>query len=136
MNKYTSDVVVNDEHGLKIRLDESLTSGFVPGIYDYQVVNPEGLEEQGRLKVKPNLMISDSVESYWKKVINAIDERLAGKVSESAESITVGDKSIKYMSIDQLLKLRDFALKKLAEEDEELYNPNNEMKICYKWRVR
>jgi len=136
MNKYTSDAVISTDDGYKISLDASVTSGFIPGSYTYQVVNGEGLESQGKLKVKPNLLYTDSIESYWKKVLNAIDERLAGKTSDSAESITVGDKSIRYMSIDELLKLRAFALQKLAEEDEEVVNPNNEKRIIYKWRLR
>lgn len=82
--------------------------------------------------MKPSLLYADSIESYWKKVLVAIDERLAGKASESADSVTVGDKSIHYMSMDELLKLRDFALQRLAEEDEDVFSPNNEMKIRFR----
>lgn len=133
-NKYTSSDVISTEEGLKIVLDSSLTSGFVPRSYDYQVVNPNGLEQQGKLKVKPNLMYSDSVESYWKTVIRAIDDRLAGRASEAASSIAVGDKHISYMTLDELLKLREFASQRLAEEEEdEAASPNNEKTMKYNW---
>ena len=138
MNKYISDNIVNTDGGLKIKLESSITSGYVPGRYSYQVVNEDGLEKQGKLQVKPNLLFTDSVESYWKKVITAIDERLAGKSSEAASSIHVGDKAIAYMTIDELLKLRDFAVQRLSEEgeDENVSSPNNEKTILYRWRLR
>lgn len=134
MRKYSSDNVVQTDSGLKIELTNSLTSGFVPGSYTYQVVNEDGIEIQGHLRVKPNLLYADSVQSYWKTVLDAIDARLAGKASETADSVTVGDKSIKYLSIDELLKLRAFALQRLSEEDEEVFSPSNERRIPYIWR--
>ena len=131
-NKYTSDNVVSTDDGLKIRLDASVTSGFVPGKYDFQVFGADGLEKQGKLKVKPSLLYADSVESYWTMVIRAIDERLMGKTSEIAKSVTVGDKNIQYLSIDELLKLREFAKQRQAEE-EDISSPNDQKIISHYW---
>lgn len=131
LHKYTGDHLITTDQGLKIELPHTETSGFVPGIYTYQVINETGLEAQGKLKVKPNLLYADDIASYWKKVVDAIDKKLAGKADEIADSVTVGDKSIRYMSIDELLKLRNFALQRLSEEDEEAFSPINERRILY-----
>lgn len=136
-HKFSSDDIVQADDGLKIRLDSSLTSGFYPGPYTYQVVNPTGLEKQGKLKVKANLLYADDVASYWRQVLQAIDEKLKGRATDATNSVHVGDKSIAYMSLDELIKLRAFALQRLSEdEEEEVSSPNDEKDILYVWRLR
>lgn len=110
------------------------------GKYSYQLIADNALEDSGTIKIQANLLYSDDIDSYWRRVLKAVDDRIAGKaLDSSAESISVGDKSIRYLSMNELFKLRDFALQKIAEEDEEegdeaAESPNNEKKILFVWR--
>lgn len=110
------------------------------GRYNWQQLNSQGLEEKGEAVVQANLLYVDDASSYWKKVLKAIDERIAGKAIDPAKDVTVGDKRISYYTLDELLKLRDFVLQKIAEEDEdegiETASPNDEKRILFKWSLR
>lgn len=134
--KFSSDDVIDDGGRFKITLDASLTSGFIPGTYNYQVINDNGLEKQGKVKVTPNLMIVDDISSYWDKLLKAIDDTLAGRIENGANHVTVGDKSLAYYTPDQLLRLREWVVGQKAKEDGEGINPNDEHKILYTWRLR
>ena len=140
LNKYTSTNITGEEGAYQIGFNADETATFIPGKYSYQLITDNALEDSGTIKIKANLLYSEDIDSYWRKVLKAIDERLAGKALDgSAESITVGDKSLKYLSVSELLKLRDFVRGKIAEEDEEegadtTVNPNNEKKILFRWR--
>ena len=52
--------------------------------------------------------------------------------------MTVGDKRISYYRLDELLRLRDFILQKMAEEDsedgEKASSKADQKKILYTWR--
>lgn len=137
MNKQMSEHIISTDDGLAFELPSYATSGFVPGIYKYQVIAPNGsVASQGSLKVSPCLLYSNSLDSYWRTVLKAVEMKLAGKADDSVDSVTVGDKSLHYMSIDELMKLRDFALKKIAEEEDGAVSPNDARRIRYVWGLR
>lgn len=114
-------------------------TGFL-GKYSYQLLSDEGISEEGTIKVKANLLYSTDIDSYWRKALKAVEDRIAGKAIDPAQDISVGDKRISYLKIDELLKLRDFILGKIAEEEEEegteVDSPNNEKRIIFKWSSR
>lgn len=108
------------------------------GRYNYQIITDGKVDEEGIINIKANLLYSSTVDSYWKKALKAVEDRIAGKAIDPANDITVGDKKITYYSLNQLLELRDFIKQKIAEEDEEegieTSSPNNGKVMFYKWR--
>ena len=96
--------------------------------------------EKGDLYVLVNFAISDpnAYMSRWQSAIKQIDDILQGRASSASKSISVGDKSINYSSLDELLRLRDYFAQRLAEEQEELgeesYDKTSQKKILYVWR--
>ena len=140
INKHTSTNVIGEEGNYQIGFTADETKLFASGKYSYQLIADNALEDSGTIKIQANLLYSTDIDSYWRRVLKAVDDRIAGKaLDSSAESISVGDKSIRYLSMNELFKLRDFALQKIAEEDEEegdeaAESPNNEKKILFVWR--
>ena len=124
-----------------IEAEGDATKDWAPGKYNFQVLGATGILDKGQIKVLANLEYSDEVEGYWQKVLKAVEDTIAGKATAASQSVTIGDKSITSYSIDQLFKLRDFILKKIAEEEEEetgeqMVTPNDEHRIKYFWRAR
>ncbi len=78
-----------DEETQSLTASAEETKDWNPTRYDYQVIGLEGLVEEGVLKVKANLLYSSSTESYWKQVVKAIEEKLAGRASELAYHVSV-----------------------------------------------
>lgn len=116
-------IIVSDilEEGGEIFLTASAetTQSWNPTRYNYQIIGPEGLVEEGVLKVKANLLFTNTTDSYWAQVVKACEAKLAGRAEELAYHVSVGDKSITQLSIDECLKLLNFAKNKLAEEEAE-----------------
>ena len=133
--KFSSSDVIEDRGNYKIVLSSSLTSGFIPGTYDYQVINDGGLERQGKAKVLPNLMIVDDISSYWDKLLKAIDDTLAGRIEGGTNHVAVGDKSLNYYTPDELFRLREWVLAQ-KDKEEGKASPNNGMTILHEWRLR
>lgn len=116
-----------------------ITKDWNPTRYSYQIIDDTGLVEEGIFKVKANLLYSSTTESYWAQVVKACEAKLAGRAEELVFSISVGDKHINYLSIDETLKLLNFAKGKLLEEEaeeegKEPYDINNQRNIRYIWK--
>ena len=71
-------------------------TGFL-GVYNYQIISDCKIYEEGKMKIKANLLYSSDIESYWQKALRQVEERLAGKSIDPANEITVGDKKINYL---------------------------------------
>ena len=56
--------------------------------------------------------------------------------TSAQSSMSVGDKSIAYCSIDELYRLREYFKKKVAEEKNDPIVEGNQMKIKYVWSMR
>lgn len=103
-------------------------------------MDDNGIYEQGDFIVLINFALQDSASymSKWQAAIKQIDDILAGRASSASKSISVGDKSISYSSLEELLRLRDYFTQRLAEEQEMLgetaYAKTNEHKIKFNWR--
>ena len=72
---------------------------------------------------------------HWETILEAIEATLAGKATAAQASISVGDKSISYMSVSELMSLRSFAKEKIAEEKGK-FVAGNGAKILHKWVMR
>ena len=70
------------------------------------------------------------------KLLEAIEAQLAGKATSAQSSMSVGDKSISYCSIDELFRLREYFKKKVAEEKNDPIVEGNQMKIKHVWSMR
>lgn len=140
MNKIiVSDILTDADENIYLVASSEITKEWQPTRYSYQIIDDTGLVDSGKFIITPNLLYWGTSLSYWQTVVNQIEQKLAGKALDAAYSVTVDGKSINYMSVDELLKLLNFAKNKLAEEEaeeaEEIpVNPDSQRVIKYFWR--
>lgn len=134
LNKYIVNDVEQSDNKIYLKISSEVTKTWIPGTYDYQLISNNAIIESGQIKIIPNLLYSDSILPYWKKALKAIDERLAGKTLNPANDVSVGEKRISYYSLDDLLKLRDFVVSKVAEEEGKPTKDDQKI-IKYKWSL-
>lgn len=89
------------------------------GDYFLQFLGSGG--EAGRIDVEvlPNYSLEDEPEpnsSRWKTVLDAVDAAIGGRATQAQLRVSVGDKSIEYCSLSELLSLRQFVKARLKEE--------------------
>lgn len=84
------------------------TALFQPGVYRYQLLAEDGVFEEGTLQLKVNLALSPDGADVMpaRRILEAIEAQIAGKATAAQASISVGDKSISYYSLSDLLRLR------------------------------
>lgn len=123
--------------------DKDETALWMPGKYAYQIQDENGIFEAGDFFVLRNFALQDATtyQSIWERAIKQIDDLLAGRATSASKTITVGDKTINYSSIEDLLKLRDYFSQRLAEEQAEetgveQFSKNDQKKIIYRWRAQ
>ena len=136
--KYIFSNIVEKDNSFYIEEPADATKNLETGVFKYQILNDEGIEDSGDIEILPNFALMDedeSVRSHWEVVLEAIEATLAGKATAAQASISVGDKSISYMSVSELLSLRDFAREKIAEENGK-FVAGNGAKILHKWVMR
>lgn len=118
--------------------DRDTTSEWIAGEYKYQILNSEGIEDEGDFYILRNFALADdeeSVKSVNEKYLEAVEAQIAGKATKAQSSMSVGDKSISYCTIDELLTLRDYFKSKIAEENGK-FKSGNSGRIIYKWSGR
>lgn len=131
-----SNIAVYDGKYYLFATDEE-TKKFRPNSYKYQILDSTGIIQEGSATVKQNFLLADeneSVKSQNEIILEAIQSQLAGIATQAQQSISVGDKSISYMSFTELLQARQFFKKKVAEQKHE-HVAGNEGKIKYKWGI-
>ena len=136
--KYTCENVVEKDNIFYIEEPSEVTKNWSVGKFKYQILNDEGIEDSGDIEILPNFALMDedeSVKSHWEVILEAIEATLAGKATAAQSSISVGDKSISYMSVSELLELREFAKEKIAEENGKFVSGKG-VKILHKWVMR
>lgn len=117
----------------------STTTQWIPGNYKYQIINDDEIEDEGEFQILQNFYLTDevsSVKTQNEKLLEAIEAQLAGMATSAQSSMSVGDKSIAYCSIDELFRLREYFKKKVAEEKNDPIVEGNQMKIKYVWSMR
>ena len=136
--KYTCENIVQKDDGFYIEEPSEVTKKWDVGTFKYQILNDEGIEDSGDIEILPNFALMDegeSVRSHWEVVLEAIENTLAGKATQAQTNISVGDKTIGYMSVSELLELREFAKEKIAEEKGKFVSGKG-AKILHKWVMR
>lgn len=136
--KYTCENVVSSDDGFYITTSADVTKTWDVGKFKFQILNDDGVEDSGDIEILQNFSLMDegeSVRSHWEVVLEAIESTLAGKATQAQTNISVGDKSIGYMSVSELLELREFAKEKIAEEKGK-FPSGNGGKILHKWIMR
>ena len=136
--KYTCENVVSSDDGYYIEEPSEVTKNWSVGKFKYQILNDEGIEDEGEIQILQNFSLMDedeSVKSHWEAILEAVEATLAGKATSAQSSISVGDKSISYMTVSELMSLREFAKEKIAEEKGK-FVAGNGAKILHKWVMR
>ena len=136
--KYTCENVVEKDNSFYIEEPADVTKNWDVGVFKFQILNDEGIEDEGEIQILQNFALMDedeSVRSHWEVVLEAIENTLAGKATSAQTNISVGDKSIGYMSVSELLELREFAKEKIAEEKGKFVSGKG-AKILHKWIMR
>ena len=136
--KYTCENVVEKDNSFYIEEPSEFTKNWSVGKFKYQILNDEGIEDSGDIEILPNFALmeeDESVKSHWEVILEAIEATLAGKATAAQSSISVGDKSISYMSVSELMSLRQFAKEKIGEENGKFVSGNG-AKILHKWVMR
>lgn len=102
---------VTSDHLATISATGSAT--WKPGFYTWAAYMTAGSErkqvDRGHFEILPNLATAAANfdgRSHTKKVLDAINALLEGKALHDKESYTIANRSIKHMSIDELLKWR------------------------------
>ena len=136
--KYTCENIVSSDDGYYLTESADVTKNWSVGKFKYQILNDEGIEDENDIEILQNFSLMDedeSAKSHWETILEAIEATLAGKATNSQTNISVGDKSIGYMSVSELLELRSFAKEKIAEEKGK-FVAGNGAKILHKWVMR
>ena len=136
--KYIFANIVEKDNSFYIEEPADATKNLETGVFKYQILNDEDVEDSGDIEILPNFALMDeneSVRGHWEIVLDAVEATLAGKATNSQTNISVGDKSIGYMSVSELLELREFAKEKIAEEKGK-FVAGNGAKILHKWVMR
>ena len=136
--KYTCENIVSSDDGYYLTESADVTKNWSVGKFKYQILNGEGVEDEGEIEILQNFSLMDedeSVKSHWEVVLDAVEATLAGKATAAQASISVGDKSISYMSVSELMSLREFAKEKISEEKGK-FATGNGAKILHKWVMR
>ena len=136
--KYTCENIVQKDDGFYIEEPSEVTKKWDAGVFKYQILNDEGIEYEGEIQILQNFALmneDESVKSHWEVVLEAIENTLAGKATQAQTNISVGDKTIGYMSVSELLELRQFAIEKISEENGKFVSGKG-AKILHKWVMR
>lgn len=135
--KYIIDNVIEEEGVLYLFADSTVTKTFIAGTYKYQLQDESGILEEGDMQILQNLALMDDEEEVKTEnelILEAIEAQIAGKATSAQSSMSVGDKSISYYNITDLLKLRDYFKQKVDAEKGK--SAKNGVKIKYVWRGR
>lgn len=107
-----------DGTGWTLELTPAQTLAFTPGPVRYtgQVTN----KDTGRVKIVDEgtlfVMSSPARASHWGAVVQSIDAAIADYASNPNGRITMGDMSVSYRSIDELIRLREYAIHMLQAD--------------------
>lgn len=103
-------------------IDYATTTNWQPGTYSFVVWGITGAErylvEQGTLQVllSPENDTSIDRRTHYQKVIDSIDAVIERRATKDQMSYKINDRELQRMSVDDLLKLRDYYLSRLRTE--------------------
>lgn len=133
--KISISETVSKEGKIYLVADAETTKKYRPNNYKFQIIDDVGIVLEGEAIVKQNFLYADeneSVKTHNEVILQAIEAQIGGIATQAQSSISVGDKSISYMSFDELIKAREFFKKKVAKQKKK-HVAGNEAKIKYVW---
>lgn len=83
------------------------TSGKTAGRYAYQIFDAQGVMLSGTLELRNNILSGGDPRSQAEITLEAIDAALANRATVQQRRISVGDKSIEYSTLSELLQWRE-----------------------------
>lgn len=90
--KYTCENIVEKDDGFYIEETSEVTKKWDIGTFKYQILNDEGIEDEGEIQILQNFALMDeneSVRGHWEVVLDAIEATLAGKATQAQTNISV-----------------------------------------------
>lgn len=136
--KYIISTIEEVDGVYYIYADRDTTMEWVAGNYKYQILNEDGVESEGDFIILRNFALADAdedIKTVNERYLEAIEAQIAGKATAAQSSMSVGDKSISYCSIDELMKLRDY-FKSKVDNERGKFSSGNQGKIKYTWTGR
>lgn len=127
--------IQNKDGKIYLVADVEITKKYRPNNYKFQIIDDAGIVSEGEAIVRQNFLYADenqSVKTHNEIILQAIEAQIGGIATQAQSSISVGDKSISYMTFDELIKAREFFKKKVAEQKKK-HIAGNEAKIKYVW---
>ena len=117
-DQYNTVGTFNATDGL-FHISENSTD-WKPGTYSVQGVVTQGVErftvETCTTQILPDISKLTDSSSHIKKVLDAIEATILGAASKEQESYEVAGRSLKYKSLDELLKLRELYKREYVAE--------------------
>lgn len=144
LNKKQNSIIVIRGQNIKYVYDAnstipgSITAEWVPGIYKYQISDTNGILQTGQIQVIINYNLNDAeikITTGNQDLLAAIQAQIAGRATSAQASMSVGDKSISYCTLTQLLQLREY-FKNKVDHEQGKHSPDNGGKIKYRWSIR
>lgn len=90
--KYVFSNVVEKDNSFYIEEPADATKNLETGVFKYQILNDEGIEDENDIEILQNFSLMDedeSVRSHWEVVLDAIEATLAGKATSAQTNISV-----------------------------------------------
>ena len=117
-----SIVATADGTGYQLYKAAADTVSWTAGIYNFALTVSDGTDtysiESGQLEIvqRADLQATGDKTSHAQKVLIAIEATIEGRASLDQSSYSIAGRSLSRMSIDELLKFRDYYKKKVNEQ--------------------
>lgn len=108
------------------------TTDYLPSDYYIQYIKDNEVIKTDKIKLLQNLMYAEDdfdPRSKYEIVIEAIDAMLQGRATAQQRRISVGDKSIEYSTLNELLSWREYFVKELRKEQNKTSTLDKEIAI-------
>ena len=95
------------------------STGYAVGTYYIQYVKDDVILSNDRIEIRQNLLYADDdydPRSNTEITLEAIDAMLEGRANSQHRKVQIGDKSIEYSTLEELLNWKKYYLKKLRQE--------------------
>lgn len=122
-------IVVTENDGSDFLID---TSEWVAGKYYLQYMNGDEILKTDAINIKQNLAYVDGdfdPRSQYEVVIEAIDAMLQNRATAQQKRIAIGDKSIEYSTLNELLHWRKYMVEQLRKEQGKISHLTREVGI-------
>jgi len=122
-NNGTSVISINESGGY---ISFSASTAYASGLYRYVITDSTGVvTESGCFEMLPSLASGDG-RTQNQKILAMIDDVIAGRATQNQLSVSVGDKSIRYMTHAELLEMRSHYAELVDNEAAAISGFNNQ----------